>query len=153
MFEVNKPFKEGPLLGAVVGGMMGYGGIIGTGAGLLGGGALGAIAGAALGGVSGKLMGDMMKGPEMPNQNIADQTPTNVPSTPAAPVAPAVPDTPGADPGAVPTEGFTPGEASPQTGAEVSQGELNRKRRGRVSTILTNREATVGEEEVERLGG
>jgi hypothetical protein len=140
MFEINKPVKEAPLLGAVIGGLVGGGGTL---AGIM---SVGGMVGAGLGMVAGNMLGDAM-GPKMPDMSIAQNTPTDVPSTPPAAVAPAVPGT------AVETPGFTGGEGSPQTTDDVSTGELNRKRRGRVSTILTNREATVGEEEVERLGG
>ena len=174
MFEVNKPVKEAPLLGAVVGGLMG-GGALG-GAGILGGGMLGGLVGAGLGAAGGMVLESLLKPPKMPNQSIEVNAPApqDVPSTPPAAVAPTVPATPAAPPATggglgAPTnqvggdtpvdlntpvpETFTPGEASTATPEEVSQGELKRKRRGRVSTILTNREATVGEEEVERLGG
>jgi len=153
MFEINKPVKEAPLLGAVVGGMIGGGGTL---AGMM---SVAGMVGMGLGAVGGSLLGNMMS-PKMPDMNISQASPQNVPSTPPAAVAPAVPDTPTATPTPAPvdTSGptpapFNPGEASTPTASEIATGELARKRKGRVSTILTSREATVGEEETEKLGG
>ena len=156
MFEVNKPVKEAPLLGAVVGGMIGGGGTL---AGML---SVGGMIGMGLGAVGGSMLGDMLS-PKMPKMDLGSaqqQAQQEVPATPPAAVMPEAPATPVSTPVAPPVdttgpiaEPFNPGEGSPQTTAEVSQGEVNRKRKGRMSTILTSREATVGEEEVERLGG
>ena len=174
-----KPVYEAPLFGAVIGGLIGGGGTL---AGIL---TTGGLIGTALGAVGGTLLGDMLS-PKMPSFDIsAPKAPTQQQvqqATPPAPPAPAIPATP-ATPAATPVTGgglgaptgpggaptpvdtsgpaptpFIPGEAAPPTPQDVAAGELTRKRKGRVSTILTTSKSRMGqdtddEEEIERLGG
>ena len=175
MFNIEKPKYEAPLLGAVVGGLIGGGGTL---AGIL---TTGGLIGSAIGAVGGSLLGKALS-PKMPdfNQTISAPQEQAVPQTPPAPAVPATPATPsatpvtggglgaGQGPGGAPTpvdtsgpapQPFTPGEAAPPTTEEIAQGELKKKRKGRVSTILTSPKNRASEfdieeeEEVERLGG
>ena len=173
---------EGPLAmlgGGVIGGLLGGGGTL---AGFL---TTGGLIGSALGAVAGNILGkSLMPDMDFGSQLQQPQQPpaSAVPQTPPAPAIPAAPATPGAvaapggglgaptatGPGGaaspVPVDisgptpvPFNPGEAAPLTPADVSKGELNKKRKGRVSTILTTPTSRTGatkeEEEIEMLGG
>lgn len=173
-----KPVLEAPLLpavGAVLGGYLGGG--VAT-AGLAGFLTTGGLIGAGLGAVGGTLLGNALT-PKMPSLEISQPAPQAVPATPAAPAIPAAPSTPTASPATggglgaptsstggntpVDTGGpidvpFTPGEAATPTTEDIVQGELSKKRRGRVATILTTPRTRLDtgetdEDEVERLGG
>ena len=172
-YGVNDYMHEGPLAavaGGVLGGLLGGGGTL---AGFL---TTGGLIGSALGAVGGTLLGNaltpkfdtgMIQQPQQPPASA-------VPPTPAAPAMPAAPSTPGAGvvtgpagqpaipvdtsgPGApVP---FNPGEGAPLTTEGVAKGEMTKKRRGRVATILTTPASRAGvasesdEDAIEMLGG
>lgn len=168
MFGPKMHVHEAPLalMGMAVGGLTGAG-IIG-GAGILGGGLIGGLAGAALGGVGATLLGQLMKGPKMPK--VQDQSSNAAAQTPALPPATAMPATP-MTPASTPGLGTAPdgsqdvnsslrpqdaAEASPATNDEIARGQLEKKRRGRLSTILTSPQSRLedGQDEgFERLGG
>ena len=156
---------EAPLFGAVIGALIGGGGTL---AGML---TVGGMVGAGIGAIGGSLLQKSMTPDlDMPSQAIVQAT---APQTPQTPTAPAVPQTPGATPTSpvgsnapgtptanpTPTAGTitTPQDgSSPATNEDIAKGEVDvRKRRGRLSTILTSREGReeTGGEEVERLGG
>lgn len=133
--------QEGPLA-AVAGGLIG--GLIGGGGTLAGMLTMGGMIGMGLGAVGGTLLGNAMS-PQMPSFNMQQAQPSQqeVPRTPAAPASPVTPGAPG-----------TTGEASPSTTADVAKGTMPKKRKGRVSTILTSPgDRDEGGEEVELLGG
>lgn len=163
MFVIEKPKLEAPLLGAAMGGMMAAGAGWSTAA----------VVGASIaGGVGMHLLSKSMAPAKMSGGGggsppAVPQTapPTSMPATPATPAASPVTggglgaptnrqggDTPVDTSGPVP-ETFKPGEGSAPTSQEIARGELERKRKGRVATILTRRNQTVGEEENEKLGG
>lgn len=160
-FGVKEDVVEAPLaLGALAGGLAGYAGIGGLT--LLSGAMLGASAGALLGGMFNQ------KTPKIQSSsNQQQQAAAQTPALPPATAMPAAPSTPVATPTDVNT-GTTqdipqidrpqePGEASPPTTDEVAKGELEKKRKGRLSTILTTPRSRLdaGETEVgfEKLGG
>ena len=173
-----KPIYEAPVLGAIVGGLIGGGGTL---AGIL---TTGGLIGAGVGALAGSYLGKSLKPAKVQSiqQTQAAATPTEqeIPQAPPAPAIPAVPATPvatpivggglgaGEGPGGSPIpvdtsgpmpEPFTPGEAAPPTTEEIVKGELQKKRKGRVSTILTRPQDRTNEfdeedeEEFERLGG
>lgn len=163
MFNVNKPKHEAPLaIGAAIGGLMGAAGI----------GGLTLVSGLALGALGGTLLGAFnQKAPKMASadqsqQQAAAQTPALPPATPmpAAPMTPvASPVQPGIDTTApipqdipVAERPQEAAEASPPTTEEVARGQLEKKRKGRVSTILTTPQSRLEDGETEgfeRLGG
>lgn len=173
MFGPKMHVYEAPLaLGALMGGVWGSG--IAGGAGILGGGLLGAAAGAALGGVTATLLGKALKPPKMPKsqqsqeQAAARETPALPPATqmPATPMTPVAAPSPAGIP--APSEAIspdipktdrpvTPADASPPTEQEIAKGQLEKKRKGRLSTILTTPRSRLEEGEeaegFERLGG
>lgn len=151
MFGPKMHVMEAPLLGAAIGGMIG-----GGGATLASWGTMSAMTGMALGAVGGTLLGKAMKAPKV--QAAQDQTQAAAAETPALPPAtemPAVPATPTATPV---TQAV--GEVSTPTAEELAAGQINveKKRKGRLSTILTTPKSRLidGETEtegMERLGG
>lgn len=173
MFNVNKPKHEAPLaIGAAIGGLMGAAGI----------GGLTIVSGLALGALGGTLLGAFkQKQPKLDSGNQQQQatqtkqqaiaeTPALPPATPmpatpmtpvASPVQPGIPkpgpDTPVPPDIPVVERPQEAAEASPPTTEEVATGQLEKKRKGRVSTILTTPKSRLedGEEEegFERLGG
>lgn len=154
MFGPKMHVVEAPMaIGALMGGAMGAGWI--GGAGILGGGLIGGLAGAALGAATGSLLGNMMKPPKMPSaqgqeRQAAAETPalpppTAMPEMPASPVATPIP------------EGIS--DSTPPTAEEIAAGQLQteKKRKGRLSTILTTPKSRMEDDEedegMERLGG
>lgn len=159
----NKQHFEGPVAaigGALLGGLIGGGG---TMAGLL---TAGGMMGMALGGVAGTLLGSSL---EMPDFDVASpQSPTQqevaeaTPAEEAAVTAPATTEEQASGVGEVATdttstssaEEFTVGESAAPTEENVAKGELTKKRRGRISTILSSgANASEFEDEEELLGG
>lgn len=164
MFNVNKPVHEAPLaIGAAIGGLMGAAGV----------GGLTVLSGLALGAVGGTLLGALSpKAPKVQSassnqQQAVAQTPalppaTQMPATPATPVS--TPQQPGIP---QPGDNISPdipavdkpqdaAEASPPTTEEVARGQLEKKRKGRLSTILSTPKSRLEDEEdsgFERLGG
>lgn len=140
---------EAPLIGAAIGGLIGGGGT------LAGFATLGGMAGMALGAVGGSLIGKGMKTPKV--ESARDQTQNAAAETPQLPPAtemPPAPNTPTATPNP------TTGEASTPTADELATGQINidKKRKGRLSTILTTpksrlEDETLEGEGMERLGG
>lgn len=168
MFNVNKPKHEAPLaIGAAIGGLMGAAGVGGLT--LISGLALGAMGGALLGGLNQKAPKIQQASQGQTQQQAIAQTPALPPATPmpaapmtpvASPVQPGVPapgpDTPIPQDIPVVERPQEAAEASPPTTEEVARGQLEKKRKGRVSTILTTPQSRLedGEEEgFERLGG
>ena len=165
-YGVNDHMHEGPIAaigGALLGGLIGGGG---TMAGLL---TAGGLMGAAIGGIGGTLLGGMMT-PKMDFGSTVQPQAAPESAIPATPAATAIPESP-ATPGAAVTEtpvdttgaaGATPfnvGEAAPLTASDAAKGEIPKKRKGRMSTILTtpsSRKGVGGDiegEEMELLGG
>lgn len=160
MFGPKMHVCEAPLaIGALIGGGLGAAGIGGLT--LLSGVALGSLAGGVIGGLfKGQ---SSLKAPQDQQQQAAAQTPALPPAT----QMPAVPMSPTSTPtilntGAIPQDISTANrpqdaaEASPPTADEIARGELDRKRKGRLSTILTtpqsrlDADSSVGNE---KLGG
>ena len=159
---------EAPLFGAAIGGLIGGGGTL---AGLA---TVGGLSGMALGAIGStllmkKLMPKTPKVQSAKNQEAAAkaETPALPPATPmpAAPMTPtASPEIPGI---LKPDEAIAPdipvaerpqepAEASPPTTEEIARGQLEKKRKGRLSTILTSPKSRLEEGEAEgfeRLGG
>lgn len=153
----------GLAIGALAGGLLGASGAI-SGLTILGGAALGAT----IGGLFSSSKGSKVKAPRDQQQNAAAQTPALPPATPmpAAPMTPtAAPEAPGI---LKPNEAIAPdipkterpqepAEASPPTTEEIARGQLEKKRKGRLSTILTTPQSRLesdGEvQQFERLGG
>lgn len=162
---VNSHVHEAPLaIGALVGGLAGSAGVAGLT--LMSGAMLGAAAGGLLGGMF-KQKSPKVQSQSNQQQQAAAQTPALPPATPmpAAPMTPvAAPQAPGI---LKPDEAIAPdipqaerpqepAEASPPTNEEVARGQLEKKRKGRLSTILTSPRSRLadGEEEGnEKLGG
>lgn len=151
----------GLAIGALAGGLLGSAGVAGLTI------ASGALLGASMGGLLGGMFGS--KTPKV--QSASNQQSAADAATPALPPATTMPATP-MTPTATPNAGQLPdtsqdiptidrpqdaGEASPPTTQEVSRGELEKKRRGRLSTILTTPKSRLdaGETDVgfEKLGG
>lgn len=160
-YGVNDYMHEGPVAaigGALLGGLIGGGG---TMAGLL---SVGGMVGSLIGGIGGSMLGNMMS-PKLDLGSQPQQPPASaIPATPSAPAIPAAPATPGSTPTGPPVDSttgapFNPGEAGIATATDISKGELARKRRGRVSTILTTPQSRAGvaegsgDGEIELLGG
>lgn len=127
----DKRMAEGPVAaigGALLGGLIGGGGTL---AGIL---TTGGLIGASLGLMGGSLLGGGL-GQQMPSYS----------ATPA-PKAPATPGAPG-----LPGAGAGDGGISTPTAEEVARGEMERKRRGRVATILS--EQRKADDDTELLGG
>lgn len=148
MFGPKMHVMEAPLLGAAIGGLIGGGGT------LAGFATLGGMAGMALGAVGGSLLGKSMKTPKMPQ----DQSAAAAAETPALPPATEMPAAP-ATPTATPTPQAV-GEVSTPTAEELAAGQINteKKRKGRLSTILTTPKSRLIDsgtetEGMERLGG
>lgn len=162
---VNTHIHEAPLaIGALAGGLLGSAGVAGLS--LWGGVALGALAGGVLGGMFDQ------KAPKI--QSAQNQQAAAAAATPALPPAAAIPAAPMGPTAAAQAPGILqpddaiapdipvserpqePGEASPPTTEEVATGQLEKKRKGRLSTILTSPKSRLEEgadEEFERLGG
>lgn len=153
----------GLAIGALAGGLLGASGAV-SGLTILGGAALGAT----IGGLFSSQKGSKIKAPQDQQQNAAAQTPALPPAT----TMPATPMTPAASaqaPGILnPNENISPdipvserpqepGEASAPTADEIARGQLEKKRKGRLSTILTTPQSRLendGEvQQFERLGG
>ena len=167
---VNSHVQEAPL--ALMGGLVG--GLVGGGGTLAGFATLAGLSGTVLGAVGGTLLAKafMPKAPKSGSvqnqqQAAAKETPALPPATPmpAAPMTPvAAPEAPGI---LKPDEAIAPdipqaerpqepAEASPPTTEEVARGQLEKKRKGRLSTILTSPQSRLedGEDQAfERLGG
>jgi predicted lipid-binding transport protein (Tim44 family) len=145
MFGPKMHVMEAPLAGAAIGGLIGGGGTI---AGL-----------ATIGGLSGMAIGALLTkpllsafSPKMPKaaQSQQQQAAAETPELPPATKMPAMPNTP------IATPEITAGDASAPTTEELARGELERKRRGRLSTILTSPRSRLDQgvdEGFERLGG
>jgi predicted lipid-binding transport protein (Tim44 family) len=164
-FGVKQDVHEAPLaIGALVGGLAGSAGVAGLT--LMSGALLGAAAGGLLGGMF-KQKTPKVQSSSNQQQQAAAQTPALPPATPmpAAPMTPvAAPEAPGI---LKPDEAIAPdipqaerpqepAEASPPTNEEVARGQLEKKRKGRLSTILTTPASRLldGESEGnEKLGG
>ena len=147
MFGPKMHVMEAPLAGAAIGGLIGGGGTV---AGLA---TIGGLSGMAIGALLTKPLMNMMT-PKMPKtQSASNQQAAAEKETPALPAAtgmPAIPSTPTATPE------ITAGDASAPTTEELARGELERKRRGRLSTILTSPKSRLDQgvdEGFERLGG
>lgn len=135
------PRLEGPLA-AVAGGLVG--GLIGGGGTLAGLATTGGLIGSAIGSV---VVGSLLQ-PKTPSYPTAA-----APVVPATPAVPEIPGTPAASAAAA-TPAISPETATP-TAEEIAKGELERKRRGRLSTILTARNPAntpAGGSENETLG-
>lgn len=175
-FQQRQDRMEAPVLGAVAGALIGGGGTL---AGML---SVGGLIGAGIGAIGGSLLGGMMEQPRMPSLSVAPtQQAPQTPATPATPAAPAAPQTPAAtptpavtppvnqpaqpvaEPTPTPEDVAVPGGQqaegpAPLTAEEIAQGQAaTKRRRGRMSTILTKPSQRGipedGEQEVERLGG
>lgn len=161
MFGPKMHVCEAPLaIGALAGGLLGSAGVAG----------LTLVSGAMLGAAAGGLLGGMFsnKGPKIQkaqdqSSNAAAQTPalppaTTMPATPATPAATPVvnPQPDGSQDIGATNRPIDPAEASTPTTQEVARGELEKKRKGRLSTILTSPQSRLQEGEdagFERLGG
>lgn len=179
-FGQKMPLLEGPvlpLIGGLIGGLVGGGGTL---AGILTAeGLMGAGVGLASAMVVGKLFDTKtpkVSGLQEVTSTAQQQTPA-APATPEAPVVPVppaatpvtpepvtTPTQPVAQPTPTPETVATPNAATQDTGAapltaaEIAQGMAEtRKRRGRISTILTKPSdrgiPDSGDDTVERLGG
>lgn len=142
MFGPKMYVHEAPIaVGALAGGLIGSSGAV-AGLTVLGGMALGALGGSLL---------SSLKSPKMPQaQNQQSNAAAQTPALPPATAMPAVPNTPTATPE------INAGDASTPTTNEIAQGELNNKRRGRLSTILTSPQSRLQDgqdQSFERLGG
>lgn len=149
MFGIKTHVYEAPLaIGAVAGGLLASSGAI-AGLSVLGGITMGAMAGGFLGGSF---------SPKTPKvQSAQDQQSAAAAQTPALPPAsqmPATPMTPTATPDPNSSE-IPAGDASTPTADEIARGELDRKRRGRLSTILTTPQSRLDADSSgnEKLGG
>lgn len=150
MFGPKMYVTEAPLAGALVGGLMAGGGTI---AGM---GTLAGIAGMALGAVGGTLLQKSMKAPKVASAQSQEKAAmAETPALPPATEMPAAPATPVATP--IPQ---AIGEVSTPTAEELAAGQINteKKRKGRLSTILSTPKSrleggTNETEGMERLGG
>lgn len=160
-FGVKEDVAEAPLA---------IGALLGAGAGAAGIGGLTVLSGAMLGASAGALLGGMFNQKTPKIQSASSQQQQANAQTPALPPATSMPATP-STPAGTPTDVNTgttqdipqidrpqePGEASPPTTDEVARGELEKRRKGRLSTILTTPRSRLdaGETEVgfEKLGG
>lgn len=154
-FGIKQNVHEAPLaIGALAGGLLGSAGVAGLT--IMSGIALGSLAGGVLGGMFNQ------KAPKVQSaQNQQQAAAAETPALPAATQMPATPMTPTATPVALNGGDLSKpqdaAEASPATTEEVAKGELEKKRRGRLSTILTTPQSRLNPgdttDQVERLGG
>ena len=150
MFGPKMHVTEAPLIGAAIGGLIGGGGT------LAGFATLGGMAGMALGAVGGSLLGKSMKTPKIASEQSQEKAAmAETPALPPATEMPAAPATPVATP--IPQ---AIGEVSTPTAEELAAGQINteKKRKGRLSTILSTPKSrleggTTETEGMERLGG
>jgi hypothetical protein len=140
-YGVNDYFLEAPAIGAVMGGLMAGGGTL---AGMM---SISGLMGAALGAVGTTMLTKSMA-PDSGGGGYGGGG-AQAPAMPGAPSMPQLPQAPAMN---SPTDG-----SAPSTPEDIAKGEANnRKRRGRLSTILTgpqDRGDQSGGEEIELLGG
>lgn len=144
-FGIKEDVAEAPLA---------IGALIGAGAGAAGIGGMTLLSGAMLGASAGALLGGMFNQKTPKIQSASNQQSAANAQTPALPPATTMPETP-LSPVATPAPDA--GDGSPPTTDEIAKGELERKRKGRLSTILTTPRSRLdaGETDVgfEKLGG
>jgi hypothetical protein len=139
-YGVNDYFLEAPAIGAVMGGLMAGGGTL---AGMM---SISGLMGAALGAVGTTMLTKSMAPDSGGSFGGGGGGGAQAPAMPGSTALPPIPDM------------NAPGDPSaPSTPEDIAKGEANnRKRRGRLSTILTgpqDRGDQSGGEEIELLGG